>query len=535
MTSTSSPAGQDTSLAEAFKRCLEEASTSSELWEVLQEHFSTCPAAFWNLLAGHPACVSAGQVEKGEMFTMGILHRIPEHEHRMVQFPVFEEDCANQKGPIKVLRSLESSRDDSPDSPDSDSQLDSYGVNVKRAFGPSGKCLPGAYQAIRGVTNTSGSSETKRTKHKTQKRKRAIQESDSDYDDNKYQHDDCYEVQRRPQQAPKDSTRASSESSATPERALIPYPAPPDQLAKDDARPRNSREWSLREEDCAIKHMLYVSKYTQICGEARFGDAARRLNEELGSHRTQTSFKNFWNRTGRARSKFDERKNKSAPLATSQQGKDVKARRKMAQKQRDAVLNTDNKSTTRSPNFSSSRTPGSSSNTPSRTPSKATDKHSRRRGESIARDTVSATSSKPSASTSTASQGDDSLNSKPESIQKMDSSSKDGDICKETRGLAPSRQSSASQSRLYDTAARVNRKRKADDDEYIEDSASTSQRDEKRHATTKERDFGFMRNGVAHDVDGNPMYQVSKEDEAAIMNALNDSGFRQRKRVKYGH
>ena len=40
--------------------------------------------------------------------------------------------------------------------------------------------------------------------------------------------------------------------------------------------------------------------------------------------RTAIAVKNFWNRTGRARSGFDERKNKSKPLATSKQGKKAK-------------------------------------------------------------------------------------------------------------------------------------------------------------------------------------------------------------------
>src|SRR2546423_6814088 len=56
-------------------------------------------------------------------------------------------------------------------------------------------------------------------------------------------------------------------------------------------------------------HMLDVRDEAQLAGETFPGGL------------WFFAVKNYWNRTGRARSGFDERKNKTAPLATSKQGK----------------------------------------------------------------------------------------------------------------------------------------------------------------------------------------------------------------------
>lgn len=106
-----------------------------------------------------------------------------------------------------------------------------------------------------------------------------------------------------------------------PAGAFMSYPAPRDLLAasrKQDAGTKSS--WRLFEEDRAIKHMLDVRDEAQISGETRFQQVSDRLKAE-GIRRGFFAVKNYWNRTGRARSGFDERKNKTAPLATSKQGK----------------------------------------------------------------------------------------------------------------------------------------------------------------------------------------------------------------------
>lgn len=106
-----------------------------------------------------------------------------------------------------------------------------------------------------------------------------------------------------------------------PAGAFMGYPAPGDLLAasrKQDAGTKSS--WRLFEEDRAIKHMLDVRDEAQLSGEARFQQVSDRLKAE-GIRRGFFAVKNYWNRTGRARSGFDERKNKTAPLATSKQGK----------------------------------------------------------------------------------------------------------------------------------------------------------------------------------------------------------------------
>jgi hypothetical protein len=102
---------------------------------------------------------------------------------------------------------------------------------------------------------------------------------------------------------------------------FMDYPAAADLLAasrKQDAGTKGS--WRLFEEDRAIKHMLDVRDEARLAGESRFEEVSTRLKAE-GIERGFFAIKNYWNRTGRARSGFDERKNKTAPLATSKQGK----------------------------------------------------------------------------------------------------------------------------------------------------------------------------------------------------------------------
>ena len=109
---------------------------------------------------------------------------------------------------------------------------------------------------------------------------------------------------------------------------FMDYPAPADLLAgsrKQEAGTKGS--WRLFEEDRAIKHMLDVRDEARLAGESRFEEVSARLKLE-GIERGFFAVKNYWNRTGRARSGFDERKNKTAPLATSKQGKASKQKRK---------------------------------------------------------------------------------------------------------------------------------------------------------------------------------------------------------------
>ena len=102
---------------------------------------------------------------------------------------------------------------------------------------------------------------------------------------------------------------------------FIAYPAPAHMIAESMRQPR-SRSWALWEEDACIKHMLDIHTESRLQGEARFREALRRMQTQDNINRTgYSAVKNFWNRTGRARSRFDERRNKSAPLATSQQGR----------------------------------------------------------------------------------------------------------------------------------------------------------------------------------------------------------------------
>ena len=119
-----------------------------------------------------------------------------------------------------------------------------------------------------------------------------------------------------------------------PAGQFMNYPAPSELLAastKQEAGTKGS--WRLFEEDRAIKHMFDVRDEGHLAGETRFQEVSDRLKKE-GIDRGFFAVKNYWNRTGRARSGFDERKNKTAPLATSKQGKAFRKGKKAQSKKR---------------------------------------------------------------------------------------------------------------------------------------------------------------------------------------------------------
>ncbi|OAP63646.1 hypothetical protein AYL99_02873 [Fonsecaea erecta] len=108
---------------------------------------------------------------------------------------------------------------------------------------------------------------------------------------------------------------------------LIPYPAPASLVAASLLEPP-TRTWALWEQEACIRHMLDIDGERRLKGEARFREALRRMQLHDGVRRTgYSAVKNFWNRVGRARSRFDERRNKKAPLATSKQGSRASHRR----------------------------------------------------------------------------------------------------------------------------------------------------------------------------------------------------------------
>ncbi|KAK4936042.1 hypothetical protein LTR10_022992 [Elasticomyces elasticus] len=106
--------------------------------------------------------------------------------------------------------------------------------------------------------------------------------------------------------------------------SFLPFPAPPALVAASrTTQPR--KKWRLFEEEACIRHMLDINNEGILKGEARFAEAQRRMLSVDGIQKSgKFAVKNFWNRTGRARSGFDERKNKKNPLATSKQGKAAK-------------------------------------------------------------------------------------------------------------------------------------------------------------------------------------------------------------------
>jgi len=124
----------------------------------------------------------------------------------------------------------------------------------------------------------------------------------------------------------------------SPSPSPPPPPPPPQPAVPTSLPPKNSRVWSAAEEDSCCKHMIAVCQEGGIQGEARFRETQRRMIEEDGfQDRGATAVKNFWNRVGRARCNLDERKNKKAPLATSQQGKPSKSARSLPAKSSQVV------------------------------------------------------------------------------------------------------------------------------------------------------------------------------------------------------
>lgn len=98
------------------------------------------------------------------------------------------------------------------------------------------------------------------------------------------------------------------------------HPAEVPRSSKDETQ-REGLWWRDFEEEACIRHMLNIRDENRIKGEERFREAARRMQEMDAITRSWTAVKNFWNRKGRARSGFDERRKQKNPLATSQQGK----------------------------------------------------------------------------------------------------------------------------------------------------------------------------------------------------------------------
>jgi hypothetical protein len=115
------------------------------------------------------------------------------------------------------------------------------------------------------------------------------------------------------------------------------YPAPAHLLAASREQEAGTKgSWRLFEEDRAIKHMLDVRDEARLAGESRFEEVSTRLKAE-GIERGFFAVKNYWNRTGRARSGFDERKNKTAPLATSKQGKAFRQKKAKGDSKRKSI------------------------------------------------------------------------------------------------------------------------------------------------------------------------------------------------------
>ena len=112
-----------------------------------------------------------------------------------------------------------------------------------------------------------------------------------------------------------------------PSDQLVPYPAPKRMLEASKHDPRRSKGlWRLFEEDRVIDHMLDVRDENALVGDSRFEEVSARLKAE-GVKRGPLAVKNFWNRKGRARSGFDERKGPGRPLVTSKQEKWHKQKR----------------------------------------------------------------------------------------------------------------------------------------------------------------------------------------------------------------
>lgn len=132
--------------------------------------------------------------------------------------------------------------------------------------------------------------------------------------------------------------RHASQDPSMDIRQIVPYPAPVDILEASQQRYFENLEaatenikkggkadkipWTVWEDDLIIEHMLDIRLDASIPEtEARFEEVSERLRAVNNVHRTKVSIKNMWNRVGRARSGFDERKRKTEVFATSQQTK----------------------------------------------------------------------------------------------------------------------------------------------------------------------------------------------------------------------
>ncbi|KAI1626817.1 hypothetical protein EDD37DRAFT_620684 [Exophiala viscosa] len=128
--------------------------------------------------------------------------------------------------------------------------------------------------------------------------------------------------------------------------SLLPFPAPPALVAVSRTE-RDRKRWRLFEEEACIRHMLDINNEGVLKGESRFREAQRRMQVVDNIVKPGNfAVKNFWNRVGRARSGFDERKNKKNPLSTSKQGKAAKAsgsQKKTPRKPKAASSTTQNK------------------------------------------------------------------------------------------------------------------------------------------------------------------------------------------------
>ncbi|RVX74706.1 hypothetical protein B0A52_01833 [Exophiala mesophila] len=155
-------------------------------------------------------------------------------------------------------------------------------------------------------------------------------ESEFQYEDE----DSDFPPSPRKRKAVTTTPKANTESGHQTIDPFIPYPAPADLLEASRNEPAQ-KKWRLFEEDACIKHMLDIRDEGVLRGEARFAEAQRRMKDFDGVEKLAThAVKNFWNRYGRARSGYDERKIKSDVLATSQQAKGYKRKAAMLRKQR---------------------------------------------------------------------------------------------------------------------------------------------------------------------------------------------------------
>ncbi|KIV89712.1 hypothetical protein PV10_07092 [Exophiala mesophila] len=155
-------------------------------------------------------------------------------------------------------------------------------------------------------------------------------ESESEYEDE----DSDFPPSPRKRTAVTTTPKGNTESGNQAIDPFIPYPAPAHLIEASRNEPAQ-KKWRLFEEDACIKHMLDIRDEGVLRGEARFAEAQRRMKDFDGVEKPAThAVKNFWNRYGRARSGYDERKIKSDVLATSQQAKGYKRKAAMLRKQR---------------------------------------------------------------------------------------------------------------------------------------------------------------------------------------------------------